>query len=453
MGELRRNIRRSVGAIVSAFVLTLSGTAPLVGADDPEPSDRPGSTAPASTTAPTSSTTRPSRGPDGTKPDSTTTTRPEATTTSTTEPDSSTTTVVPPVDDGAVIDGSRGGYASTPAPLIPSMEDDPLFHAARLVDDGLRKLALAKVDYLEHAVATATAAEAAEEERAAFERVRSADTEAAEHLMATRSILQAAAVHAYAGYGTASGGATSVDLDGTETVSPNRTYVRVTIADATRHVGEAEESRAEAGADLDTAQARYDRAIRNLDDARAAQRSAKAAVTDAQEKLDRDRDELREQVGAMADFAPGAFDDLPDVVDLPEGAVTVESPVGTIVVPESADPRTAIALEFVIGQIGKPYIWGGTGPTGFDCSGLLLRGFQAAGVTSMPRVSQAQQVWAEPIEPEDLQPGDFVFFGKPAYHIGVYIGGGLMINAPYTGARVRVDRVWSTVSGYGRAVW
>ena len=333
------------------------------------------------------------------------------------------------------------------------MEDDPLFHAARQVDDDLRTLSLAKLDLLDQVAATKKVAAAAEVERIAYEKVASVDAEASEHLTTTQSILRAAALHAYAGYGTAGSRATELASDGSQTVSPNRTYVRVTIADATRHVSDAEDSLAATRADSDEARARHESAQESLADARAEEQAAKKAVKDAKKKLDRDRAELREQVGAMADFAPGAFDDLPDTVDLPDGATAVESPVGTIVVPKMADPRTSIALEFVIAQIGKPYIWGGTGPTGYDCSGLLLRGFQAAGVTSMPRVSQGQQVWATPVEREDLQPGDFVFFGTPAYHIGVYIGGGLMINAPYTGARVRVDRVWSTVSGYGRAVW
>ncbi len=439
---MRRQIWRTTGALVAAAVLTLSGTVPSAGADDPVPPDP--TVAPSTSAPPTSAGGVP---PSTTAPTSTTTT---------TTPDSTTTTVPPttaePVDD-ATIEQAAGGFASTPAPLIPSMEDDPLFHAARLVDADLRDLALVKLAHLEQVTATKKVAAAAREARAAYDAVRDVDVDAAERVATSREILRAAALHAYAGYGTAEGGSAPLDPDGSATVSPNHTYVRVTIADATRHVDEAEEERSGTRADVEDARAHHERAQDRLAAARADERATKKAVDDAQTKLDEDRAELREQVGAMADFAPGAFDDLPDVVDLPEGATTVESPVGTIVVPETADERTAIALEFIIAQIGKPYIWGGTGPTGYDCSGLMLRGFQAAGVTSMPRVSQGQQVWATPVEREDLQPGDFVFFGNPAYHIGVYIGGGLMINAPYTGARIRVDRVWSTVTGYGRAVW
>lgn len=344
-------------------------------------------------------------------------------------------------------------YSSTAAPLIPSLDDDPLFHAARTVDADLRDLALAKEAHRKKVARTKKVAKEAAKQRSAYEEVRESDSAASDHVANAKKVVRAAALHAYTGYGTAAGSAAVVEVDGTESVSPNRTYVRVTIADATRHMNDAQGARAESKAKVDRARGAHDRAQAELDEARADERAAKQAVADAKEKLDRDRAALREQVAGMAEFAPGQLDALPDSVELPEGAIRVESPAGTIVVPETADPRTAIALQFMIAQIGKPYIWGGTGPTGYDCSGLMLRGFQAAGVTSMPRVSQAQQVWATPVEREDLQPGDLVFFGTPAYHVGVYIGGGLMINAPYTGAKIRVDRVWSTVSGYGRAVW
>ena len=162
---------------------------------------------------------------------------------------------------------------------------------------------------------------------------------------------------------------------------------------------------------------------------------------------------LDDLIASMPDLAPGTLEKLPKLAKLPPGAQAVASPVGDIIVPATADPRTAVALQFIVAQLGKPYVWGATGPSSYDCSGLMLRAFQAAGVTSMPRVSQSQQVWATPIDAKDVQPGDLVFFGRPAYHVGVYIGGGLMIDAPFTGAYVRVDKVWSSVTSYGRVTW
>lgn len=98
-------------------------------------------------------------------------------------------------------------------------------------------------------------------------------------------------------------------------------------------------------------------------------------------------------------------------------------------------------------MIGTPYVWGGDEPGGFDCSGLTSWAYAQAGVT-IPRTSQAQQAFAVPVA--DPQPGDLVFFGTPATHVGMYLGGGQMLDAPHTGALVRVEAVWDTVSGYGR---
>jgi cell wall-associated NlpC family hydrolase len=92
--------------------------------------------------------------------------------------------------------------------------------------------------------------------------------------------------------------------------------------------------------------------------------------------------------------------------------------------------------------IGVPYQWGGTDPsTGLDCSGLVQRVYADLGV-SLPRVAADQARAGAPVASlADAQPGDLVTFGAPADHIGIYIGNGKMIDAPHTGAAVRVDDV------------
>jgi len=106
----------------------------------------------------------------------------------------------------------------------------------------------------------------------------------------------------------------------------------------------------------------------------------------------------------------------------------------------STPPATAIA--FAAGKLGVPYVWGGTGPDGYDCSGLSQAAYRAAGV-GIPRVAQTQ-FDAGPRVPsaESPVPGDLVFFGggsRDVSHVGIYLGDEEMIDAPHTGAVVRIE--------------
>src|SRR5699024_3254361 len=83
------------------------------------------------------------------------------------------------------------------------------------------------------------------------------------------------------------------------------------------------------------------------------------------------------------------------------------------------------------------YVWGGSSPSGFDCSGLTSYVYRQVGV-SLPRTAASQQNFGTRVSLSALQPGDLVFWGSPAYHVGIYIGGGSYIHAPTTGDVVRV---------------
>ncbi len=104
------------------------------------------------------------------------------------------------------------------------------------------------------------------------------------------------------------------------------------------------------------------------------------------------------------------------------------------------------AIQFALGELGKPYVWGATGPATYDCSGLIMRAFQAAGI-NLPRVSRQQFYSGGHVPLPQAQPGDLLFYATdrsdPAtiHHVVLYLGDGKMVEAPYTGEQVRVQPV------------
>ncbi|MFH9860454.1 NlpC/P60 family protein [Streptomyces sp. NPDC017202] len=99
------------------------------------------------------------------------------------------------------------------------------------------------------------------------------------------------------------------------------------------------------------------------------------------------------------------------------------------------------ALAFARAQIGKPYVWGATGPDSYDCSGLTQAAWKAAGV-SLPRVTYDQVNAGTTVSLSAAQPGDLVFFYADVTHVGIYIGNGMMIHAPKPGAYVREESIY-----------
>jgi cell wall-associated NlpC family hydrolase len=102
--------------------------------------------------------------------------------------------------------------------------------------------------------------------------------------------------------------------------------------------------------------------------------------------------------------------------------------------------RGSIALKYALKQIGDIYVWAAAGPTRWDCSGLTMRAYQAAGV-SLPHSSRVQVRYGKSIAYGSLKPGDLLFFGKPISHVSIYMGGGKMVQAPRPGKKVEVVKL------------
>ncbi|MGW0117487.1 NlpC/P60 family protein [Streptomyces sp. NPDC003327] len=159
--------------------------------------------------------------------------------------------------------------------------------------------------------------------------------------------------------------------------------------------------------------ARHKRAVeRKLAEAR----RVLAALT-ADERADYER---ASRTGGRAE---GPGEQLPALGDVPPGS-----------------SRAAAAVIAARSAIGKPYVWGATGPSGFDCSGLMVWSYRQAGI-SLPRTSAAQRNAGRQVPLSQARPGDLVTYRGDASHVGIYAGNGQVIHAPYPGARVRYDPV------------
>ncbi|MGH9186209.1 MAG: NlpC/P60 family protein [Acidimicrobiales bacterium] len=134
------------------------------------------------------------------------------------------------------------------------------------------------------------------------------------------------------------------------------------------------------------------------------------------------------------------------------GSAARPAPPSPAPAPPPAGDKAAIAVQTAYGQLGDPYVWGGSGPDGFDCSGLTMFAWKAAGV-SVPHNSAMQYGATRRIEASQLAPGDLVFYGfSSIHHVAIYVGNGQIIHAPHAGDVVRVDSVhyWDDLRGYGR---
>ena len=155
-------------------------------------------------------------------------------------------------------------------------------------------------------------------------------------------------------------------------------------------------------------------------------------------------------------YAGGGFSVTPSAGSRAASTAACVQLAGTVISGSTTVPNQVVSavIAFAQRQIGKPYLWGGTGPDAFDCSGLVMMAYQAAGV-NIPRTSEEQWAWGPKVPDGQAKPGDLVFFAgsdgtatNPG-HVGLVIGGGKMIEAYATGFPIRISTYGTSSSAGG----
>jgi cell wall-associated NlpC family hydrolase len=176
------------------------------------------------------------------------------------------------------------------------------------------------------------------------------------------------------------------------------------------------------------------------------QLAAERAQTTAKEEI-ATADELQSQINGKVKTIHAKLEVLNS--SAMSQAMAVFSKTGSypdIVLPEATNVGTT-ALRAALTQRGKPYVWGAAGPDSYDCSGLVMWAFAQEGI-SLPHYTGDQWNSGMHVSRADLEPGDLVFFFADISHVGLYIGNGLMVDAPSTGQLVQVQPVfWDSFVG------
>ena len=172
-----------------------------------------------------------------------------------------------------------------------------------------------------------------------------------------------------------------------------------------------------------------------------------AAERRRQAELER---QARARLGAAAAARASAHQ---QTLDLSSGPVTDFPADGTSSassVPAPPPAKYGGVVGIAMQYLGTPYVWGGSSPGGFDCSGLVMYAFAQVGVY-LPHNAAAQYNYGTPVSRDELEPGDLVFFDGLG-HVGIYIGGGQFVHAPHTGDVVKIsslDESWYAATYVG----
>ncbi|MFC9385792.1 C40 family peptidase [Streptomyces venezuelae] len=222
-------------------------------------------------------------------------------------------------------------------------------------------------------------------------------------------------------------------------------YLRLLFAPDPQSAMEQGQLMARASRDRATAVPRLEKAERQAADLARASRKAldrQQTLAAAQRKR---RDEVRGRLAEVEKLLAGlSADQLARLTELERtqtaGAQRELLGSGVLDGPRTPSRAGAEALRFAVGQIGKPYEWGAEGPETYDCSGLTQQAWAAAG-RELPRTSQEQWATLPRVPLSELRPGDLVVYFPGATHVAVYLGEGLVVQAPRPGGKVKVSPI------------
>lgn len=330
---------------------------------------------------------------------------------------------------------------------------------AALLADATAKIAALQTQVDDAHAASEVAADVARNARAEAATQQARADEAAQVAKSRKAELGRWASAAYRS-GTSAGGSSLVTLmesENTDDLAQNlqsqqmvgrwRGTTSKEVTTAATEQKRAAQAASDAALEAEQAQAAADAATKQADAAVAAQQTeiAKltAALTSAQANATAAQ-QASATLAAQQAAQQAATNARQQAANVPAANLAAQAAEVAALTPGSTNERiiaTAKSLQ------GIPYNWGGTTPAGFDCSGYTSYVYRQVGL-SIPRTAAQQQAYLIPVS--DPQPGDLVFFGSRAHHVGIYAGGGMMYDSPSSGKTTGLHKVYSGVSGYGR---
>ncbi|NFO09565.1 glycoside hydrolase [Clostridium botulinum] len=185
-------------------------------------------------------------------------------------------------------------------------------------------------------------------------------------------------------------------------------------------------------------------------------KNAEQKLNDMQKKIEKENEELQKNKDEIEKNIKELEDQKKQLVDYVQenSDILIDSTSSIIPITLSSDisEEARAIIKEAQKYLGIPYLWGGTTPEGFDCSGLMQYVFNSQGI-EIPRVSQDQQSFAEPINLSELKPGDLVFNkSSNSTHVGIYIGDDKYLHAPHTGDVVKISTLSTSNMKYAGRV-